>query len=60
MTHIIYQGRHKASEMEVARIMTKKELERQQERIQEAESDSDFQWLLSGLLIIVTAGIFTI
>lgn len=40
--------------------MTDKEWERQQERIREAESDSDFQWFLAGLLIIVTTGFFTI
>ncbi|UYG93167.1 hypothetical protein [Cytobacillus firmus] len=40
--------------------MTEKEREQLSEKMREAGKDSDYQWILAGLLIIVTVGIFTI
>ncbi|WP_302053175.1 hypothetical protein [Cytobacillus oceanisediminis] len=40
--------------------MTEKEREQQSEKMREVGKDSDYQWILAGLLIIVTVGFFTI
>jgi hypothetical protein len=57
--NILYQGRHKTS-TKGGIHMKETEKERQERLISNAKEQSDMEWVLAGLMIILLAGFFTI